>query len=122
MVTASDQYDTDDVPPAHPTVASDLTVHGDFSGHEMETLVDHWAKLDARLRSFEPGTVRLDLYLKDRDRPSQHLTLEATIDHWPALIATSSDANLDHALNVVRDEMIRLISDARDRHQPRRGR
>jgi len=106
----------------HPTVEDCLTVHGDLSGHEIETLVDHWAKLDGRLRSFDPGTVLLDLYLKDRERPSQHLTLEATIDRWPVLIATSSDQDLAHALNVVRDEMIRLITDARDRHHPRHRR
>jgi hypothetical protein len=112
---------TDDgVPEPYATVAESLTVHGDLSGTEVEALIGHWSKLDARLRSFEPGAVRLDLHLKDRDRPGQHLTLEATIDHWPVLVATSSDARLDHALNVVRDEMIRLISDARDRQRPRR--
>lgn len=108
--------------PSHATVAESLTVHGDIGRREVDALVDHWAKLDARLRSFDPGSVQLDLYLKDRDRPGQHLTLEATIAHWPVLIATSSDADLGHGLNVVRDEMIRLITDARDRHSPRRRR
>lgn len=126
MVTSQDHdhsSEADITPPsAHATVAESLTVHGEFYGGEIDTLIDHWAKLDARLRSFDPGTVRLDLYLKDRDRPSQHLTFEATIDHWPVLIATSSDQDLDHGLNVVRDEMIRLITDARDRHSPRRRR
>ncbi len=94
-------------------------MHGDLFPNEIDSLVDHWAKLDARLRSFDSGAVLLDLYIKDRDKPNQHLTLEATINRWPVLIATSADVNLRHALNVVRDEMIRLISDAKDRHSPR---
>lgn len=104
----------------HATVGECLTIHGDLYPDEIDTLIDHWAKLDARLRSFDTGAVRLDLYVKDRDKPSQHLTLEATIDRWPVLIASSDDADLDHALNMVRDEMIRLITDAKDRHSPRR--
>jgi hypothetical protein len=102
------------------TVTDSLTVHGEFSGSELENLVDHWAKLDARLRSFDSGTVHLDLYIKDRDTPAQHLTLEATIERWPVLVATANEGNLDHALNVVRDEMIRLIGDAKDRQRPQR--
>lgn len=106
----------------HAKVADCLTVHGDLEAPEIELLIDHWAKLDARLRSFEPGTVQLDLYVKDRGKPSQHLTLEATISRWPVLVATSSDEGLEHALNVVRDEMIRQITDAKDRHSPRHRR
>ncbi len=120
MVTSHDSGHAELPTDAHATVAECLTVHGHLSRSEIEVFIDHWAKLDARLRSFDRGAVHLDLYLKDRDRPSQHLTLEATIDHWPVLVATSSDQNLDHALNVVRDEMIRLITDARDRSRPRR--
>ena len=122
MATSRTDHDEAAVPEAHATVQGCLTVHGDLYPKEIDELVDHWAKLDARLRSFDNGAVLLDLYLKDRDKPSQHLTLEATIDRWPVLIASSSDADLTHALNVVRDEMIRLITDAKDRHSPRRRR
>jgi hypothetical protein len=38
------------------------------------------------------------------------------------LIATSTDTDLTHALNVVRDEMIRLITDAKDLHSAGRRR
>lgn len=106
----------------HATVSGSLQVHGDLAQHEIASLLDHWGNLDTRLRSFDEGTVHLDLYVKDRDSPSQHLTLEATIDRWPVLVATSTDHRLEHALNVVRDEMIRLIADARDRHKPRHRR
>ena len=103
-------------------VATCLTVHGTLGESEMTALIDHWAKLDHRLRSFDDGTVKLDLYIKDRDTPSQHLTLEATIDRLPTLIATADGGQLEHALNEVRDEMVRLVTDARDRHHPRNRR
>lgn len=107
---------------AHSTVTDCLTVHGDLDASEVETLIDHWSKLDHRLRSFDAGAVQLDLYLKDRGKRSQHLTLEATIRRLPVMVATSSDDDLDHALNVVRDEMIRLITDAKERHRALRRR
>lgn len=107
---------------AHATVAESLRVHGDLSAAELETLVHHWSKLDTRLRSFDAGSVRLDLYIKERDTPSQHLTLEAHIDRFPPLVATAGAGRFDHELNVVRDEMVRLISDARDTHRIRRRR
>lgn len=119
MATPRTDHDEPAVPARHATVEECLTVHGDLYPDEVDELVDHWSKLDARLRSFDHGAVALDLYVKDRDKASQHLTLEATIDHWPVLIASASEADLGHGLNVVRDEMIRLITDAKDRHSPR---
>ena len=103
-------------------VATCLTVHGTLFESEWTDLIHHWAKLDHRLRSFDDGTVKLDLYVKDRDTSGQHLTLEATIDHYPPLVATADGGRLEHALNEVRDEMIRLITDAHDRHRSRRRR
>ena len=100
-------------------VATCLTVHGTLGESELNSLIEHWAKLDHRLRSFDDGTVKLDLYIKDRDAPGQHLTLEARIVGLPALVATTNERELDHALNVVRDEMIRLIGDAKDTHRQR---
>ena len=106
----------------HATVAESLQVHGDLSGSELETLIEHWSKLDTRLLSFDHGTVRLDLYIKERGTPSQHLTLEAHIERYPKLIATTGAGDFEHELNVVRDEMVRLIGDARDQRRPRRHR
>ncbi len=96
-----------------------LQVHGPLTADEIESLGEHWHALDARLRSFGHDDVRLDLYLKDRDTKSQHLTLDAKITGLPNLVATTSEVDLDHALNVVRDEMIRLIGDAKDTHRQR---
>ena len=101
------------------SVETCLQVHGPLTADEIETLVEHWHALDTRLRSFRRDDVRLDLYVKDRDTKSQHLTLDAKISGLPNLVATTSDANLEHALNVVRDEMIRLIGDAKDTHRQR---
>jgi hypothetical protein len=98
------------------TVSECLQVHGSLNSDEIEELSAHWASLDHRLRSFEPTQVAMDLYIKDRDTVSQHLTLEAKIANWPMLVATTSEPELGHALNVVRDEMIRLIADAKDIH------
>lgn len=104
------------------TVADSLHVEGDLRPHEIRKLVDRWAKLDARLRSFRAGSVHLDLHLKDRDTPAQRVLLEARIDGRPKLVATSSTADLERALNEVRDEMIRQISDDKHRGEPRNNR
>ncbi len=107
---------------AHATVAESLQVHGDLSSSEQEALLHHWSKLDARLRSFDAGTVRLDLYIKERGTLSQHITLEARIERFPRLVATAGAGEFDRELNVVRDEMVRLIGDARDQHRVRHHR
>ncbi len=87
-----------------------------MTGDEIEALADHWAPLDHRLRGFEPGTITMNLFVKDRDKVSQHLTLETNVAGWQPLVATTSEPEFNHALNVVRDEMIRLIGDAKDTH------
>ncbi len=43
-------------------------MHGILDESESSALIHNWAKLDHRLRSFDDGTVKLDLYIKDRDR------------------------------------------------------
>jgi hypothetical protein len=98
------------------TVSECLQVHGSLTSDEIDELGEHWASLDHRLRSFEPAQVTMDLFVKDRDTKSQHLTLEAKIAGLPALVATTSEPEFSHALNVVRDEMIRLIVDAKETH------
>ena len=61
----------------------------------------------------------LQLYLKDRDSKSQHLTLDAKIDGHNPMVATSSSSDLDRALNEVRDEMIRQLTDMKTKSEPR---
>ena len=106
--------------PADPaTVEDSLQIQGDLHRHEVISLLGHWSKLDARLRSFRKGAVELHLFVKERETPSQHVTLEAKIDGRRPLIATSDSDDLLRALNEVRDEMIRQITDAKTRNEPR---
>src|SRR6056297_2287744 len=79
------------------TVAESLTVHG--------VLYD--------------GKVDMQLYVKDRDARSQHLTLDVKIDGLHSLVATSSTQDIDQALNEVRDEMIRQIDHLKTKREPR---
>ncbi len=82
-------------------------------------IVNHWSKLDARLRSFDAGTLSMQLFVKERDTKSQHLTLDVKIDGQNPLVATSSSTDFEHALNEVRDEMIRQITDMKTKSEPR---
>lgn len=107
----------------HPaTVADGLSLHGDIHEGEFDMIVDHWSKLDARLRSFDAGTVSLGLFVKERDSKNQHLTLDVKIDGHKPLVATSSNIEFGQALNEVRDEMIRQITDMKTKGEPRNNR
>lgn len=99
-----------------------LRVHGDVHDHEIAEFVRHCTNLDARLKSFRPDSVALDLFVKDRETPNQHVTLKATIAHWPILVATADDEDLERALFHVRDEMVRLVSDEKEKRNPRNDR
>jgi ribosome-associated translation inhibitor RaiA len=101
------------------TVADSLSLNGDINDGEFDMIVDHWSKLDARLRSFDSGTVSMQLFVKERDTKSQHVTLDVRIDGHNPLVATSSNSDFDRALNEVRDEMIRQITDMKTKTEPR---
>lgn len=104
----------------HPaTVADSLTVHGDLHQADLDKIIDRWAKLDARLRSFDHGTVAMQLFVKDRDTKSQRVTLDVKIEGHEPLVAKSSNTDLDKAINEVRDEMIRQITDTKTKTEPR---
>jgi ribosome-associated translation inhibitor RaiA len=104
----------------HPaTVAESLSLHGDIYDGDVEMITHHWAKLDSRLRSFDAGTVSIELFVKERDTKSQHVTLDVKIDGHNPLVATSSDTDFERALNEVRDEMIRQITDMKTKSEPR---
>ena len=106
----------------HPaTVADSLTVHGELHQADLDKIVDHWSKLDARLRSFDSGTVAMQLFVKDRDTKSQRVTLDVKIEGHEPLVATSSNTDLDKATNEVRDEMIRQITDMKNKTEPRKN-
>ena len=101
------------------TVADSLSLQGDIYDGDLDMIIDHWSKLDARLRSFDAGTVALQLFVKERDTKSQHITLDVKINGQNPLVATSASADFVHALNEVRDEMIRQITDMKTKSEPR---
>jgi ribosome-associated translation inhibitor RaiA len=105
-----------------PTVADSLKLANGVGPEEFDRVVDAFGRLDDRLRSFPAGTVELALSVKERDTPSQHTTLEAWIAGQPRLVATSSRADFDAALVEVRDDLIRQITDAKNRGEPRHNR
>ena len=105
-----------------PIVAGALRVHGQLETHEVIDLVAHWAKLDQRLQSFRDRSIDLDLHVNERDTPSQHITLDVQIGGFKPFVAKSSSSSLLHGLNEVRDEMIRQLTDAKTRTEPRNNR
>jgi ribosome-associated translation inhibitor RaiA len=107
----------------HPPIVVDhLRVHGPLTAHEIDDLVAHWSKLDQRLQSFRDRTIDIDLHVNDRDTFSQHITLEVLIGGHKPLLATSSAPSLTAGLNEVRDEMIRQLTDTKNRTEPRNNR
>lgn len=107
----------------HPPIVVDaLTTHGPFHEREVRDLIAHWSKLDQRLQSFVDRSIALDLHLHDRDTPDQHVVLEASIGGFPTFVATARSRQLQRALNEVRDELIRQLSDAKNRTEPRHNR
>ncbi|HEY5664959.1 MAG TPA: hypothetical protein VIS05_13090 [Ilumatobacter sp.] len=107
----------------HPPIVADaLRVHGALDAGEIDELVARWSKLDQRLQSFRDRTIGIDLHVNDRDTPGQRITLEVQIGGFKALVASSASPILAVGLNEVRDDMIRLLGDAKNRTEPRRNR
>ncbi len=79
-------------------------------------------QLDERLRSFPAGSVEMQLSVKERGEPSQRTTLEASVAGLAHLVATSSHTDLYAALAEVRDDLVRQITDAKNRSEPRNNR
>ncbi|MFN0089352.1 MAG: HPF/RaiA family ribosome-associated protein [Acidimicrobiales bacterium] len=105
-----------------PTVADTLRLANGVTTAERDHVVEVMSRLDDRLRSFPAGSVELQLSVKERDTPSQRTTLEAWIAGQPRLVSTSDRPDLDAAVAEVRDDLIRLISDAKNRTEPRNNR
>lgn len=103
-------------------VAEHLRVHGPLEPREREELLHHWTKLDHRLQSFQDRRIDIDLHINERDTKSQQVTLDLQIGGFDPFVATDSSADLAHALNRVRDEVIRQLTDAKNRTEPRNNR
>ena len=103
-------------------VSANLRLEHGVAPAEFDHVVEVFGRLDQRLRSFEDRSIDLRLYVKERDTPSQHTTLEAVVAGHPAIIATSSHADLDLALEEVRDDMVRQLTDAKNLTEPQNNR
>ncbi|MDH3683638.1 MAG: HPF/RaiA family ribosome-associated protein [Acidimicrobiia bacterium] len=104
------------------TVESSLRLGSGFAAEERDGIVAGWASLTSRLESFPLGTVELEVSVKERATPSQRTVLEAWIAGSHRLVATSEQADLDQALTEVRDDLIRQLTDAKSRTEPRNRR
>jgi len=100
-------------------VEASLRVGNGFGQDERAPIVAGWASLDARLRSFDAGTVDMELSVKERGEASQRTVLEAWISGHARIVATSSEPDLAHALIEVRDDLIRQMTDAKDQSEAR---
>jgi len=101
-----------------PTVADNLRLEYGVEQDEFDHVVEVLDRLDDRLRSFRSEAVELRLSVKERDEPSQRTTLEAIIAGRPIIVATSDQEDFDGALAEVRDDLIRQITDAKNRTEP----
>ncbi len=104
------------------TVANSLQLGHGFHASELDRVVDLLSRLDDRLRSFGEDRVELQLGVKERDTASQRIVLESMIASWPTLVATSELSDVDAAIIEVRDEMIRQITDTKNRTEPKQNR
>lgn len=108
--------------PQRATVERQLRLGTGFAAQERDRLVARLGRLDERLKTFAAATVDLELSVKDRDGRSQQVTLECWTGDLPRLVATSGERDLDAAVAEVRDDLIRQITDAKTRAEPRNNR
>lgn len=104
------------------TVEESLRFTSGIPDSERDKVLSQLSPLNARLRSYKSGTVELRLFVKDRDTQSQRMTLEAQISGEATLVSTSKRATFTQALQEVRDDLIRQMTDARDKGEPRNKR
>jgi hypothetical protein len=99
-----------------------LRVHGHLEPHEYQGILRHWTSLDHRLRSFAGEAIDLQLFVNERDTPSQHVTLEVRIPGHRMLVASSVRPEMGPALHDIRDSMVRQLTDLKTRTEPRHSR
>lgn len=109
--------------PDHPaTVDASLHLEGDLKPTDRDHIVASWGALDQRLLSFRADAVSLMLTMKERDTASQRTVLEAKVAGFDTFVATSTATDVDRALAEVRDDLIRQLTDAKNRSEPRHNR
>ncbi|MFT5223255.1 MAG: ribosome-associated translation inhibitor RaiA [Glaciecola sp.] len=104
------------------SVATTLQLGHGVHPSEFDRVVGLLGRLDERLRSFEADQVELHLAIKERDDVSQRIVLEARIDGWSTVVATSELTDVDAGIMEVRDELVRQITDTKNRMEPQHNR
>jgi ribosome-associated translation inhibitor RaiA len=105
-----------------PVLPSVLRPAGGFRDSELPHLLTALAPLEKHLARWDADQVDLQLSVKDRGGPEQHVTIEAKLGGWPLLVAKAADPDLDRALHEARDELVRQIEDERRRRIPKDNR
>ena len=93
-----------------------------FDESERSIVIERLGGLEKRLGSFPEDTLELELSIKERDGADQRLTLECWMAGRTRLVSTSASTPLERALIEVRDDMVRQITDATNRREPRNNR
>jgi hypothetical protein len=79
---------------------------------ERERILGRLRKLDRRLKRFPADATELELSVKERDTPSQKVTLECWLPGFPKFVAASQLPDLRDALMDCREDLWRQIDDA----------
>lgn len=103
--------------PGGARLATSLQLTKGFSEAERERVLDRLSKLDRHLKRFPEDGTYLEMQVKDRESPSQVVSLVAELPRFGRLVARSNEADLRDALADVRDDLIRQISDAVGKRQ-----
>jgi hypothetical protein len=106
--------DTDAAADPQPaTVEGQLRLGTGFNDTERPKIVELYAKLDKRLKRWSAEQVDMELSIKERETPSQSLTLECWIAAGgnSRFVATSSENALQDALMDCREDLWRQIDE-----------
>ncbi len=82
-----------------------------FALDERPQIVHQFQALGTRLQSYDASSIDMELSVKERDGADQRVTLELWIAGEPRLVATSSRADMQAALQEVREDMVRQVGD-----------
>ena len=101
------------------TVSECLRAGAGFSQGDLNWIAEQFATLDARLAAFHADATELEVTVKDRAAKGQKVTLECWIAGRPKIVTTSSEEDLQAALNDCRDDLRRKLNDSKTKQEPR---
>lgn len=98
-----------------------LRIETGFRADEHARIIEQFAPLGARLRSFDAEAVDMELSVKERDGADQQVTLELWAPHVARMVATSSRPDMEAALQEVRDDLVRQVTSTVEQRTQRQG-